>query len=78
MWNICVVSALRTASNPCECAAGAAIGARSAAIGGRRLEQGGASTGHTLPHGAHRTPLKPDPVFSQNIAFFVVYRIFEV
>ncbi len=29
--------------------------------------------GHT-----HRTPLKPDPVFSQNIAFFVVYRIFEV
>ena len=79
VWNICVVSALCTASNHCECAAGAAIGARSAAIGGRRLEQGWrehrapTATGHT-----HRTPQKNTvehkTAFSQNIAVSVVYR----
>ena len=54
-----------------------APGALQSAVGGwSRVARAQATV---PPHGdTHRTPLKPDPVFSQNIAFFVVYRIFGV
>ena len=61
VWNICVVSALCTASNHCECAAGAAIGARSAAIGGRRLEQGHPAGWQPQPSDFHWTHSESQP-----------------